>query len=95
MFGLLFWRLSLSATRLYLQAWREAWCNTPPTPPLVEDPPWRQVLGVSSGEEDATCVKRAYRLQAQRLHPDHGGSHQAMTRLNLAYHRAKSELEFS
>ena len=32
-----------------------------------------------------TQIKRAYRAQAQVAHPDHGGSHTAMVRLNAAY----------
>lgn len=31
------------------------------------------------------AIKRAYRTQAQVAHPDHGGSHTAMVRLNAAY----------
>jgi len=33
-------------------------------------------------------VKRAYRAQAYRAHPDHGGSHAAMVRINAAYELA-------
>lgn len=33
-------------------------------------------------------VKRAYRTQAFRAHPDHGGSHAAMVRINAAYELA-------
>ncbi len=32
-----------------------------------------------------SAIKRAYRAQAQVAHPDHGGSHEAMVRLNAAY----------
>lgn len=32
-----------------------------------------------------SAIKRAYRTQAQVAHPDHGGSHAAMVRLNAAY----------
>lgn len=32
-----------------------------------------------------SAIKRAYRTQAQVVHPDHGGSHAAMVRLNAAY----------
>jgi len=41
-------------------------------------------LGVS---KNATTdeLARAYRQQAQRCHPDHGGSHEAMVRLNEAW----------
>src|SRR6266566_1647951 len=36
----------------------------------------------------ASDVKRAYRTQAFRAHPDHGGSHAAMVRINAAYELA-------
>lgn len=35
-----------------------------------------------------TEIKRAYRAQAQLAHPDHGGSHAEMVRLNAAYELA-------
>jgi tetratricopeptide (TPR) repeat protein len=34
-------------------------------------------------------IRRAYRAQAQLAHPDHGGSHAAMVRLNAAYELAR------
>lgn len=33
-------------------------------------------------------IRRAYRTQARTVHPDHGGSHAAMVRLNAAYELA-------
>lgn len=33
-------------------------------------------------------IKRAYRIQARVVHPDHGGSHEAMVQLNAAYELA-------
>lgn len=33
-------------------------------------------------------IRRAYRMQARVAHPDHGGSHAAMVRLNAAYELA-------
>jgi tetratricopeptide (TPR) repeat protein len=33
-------------------------------------------------------IRRAYRTQARMVHPDHGGSHAAMVRLNAAYELA-------
>jgi flagellar biosynthesis GTPase FlhF len=36
----------------------------------------------------ASEVKRAYRTQAMRAHPDHGGSHAAMVTINAAYELA-------
>ncbi|MGH6689757.1 MAG: J domain-containing protein [Gammaproteobacteria bacterium] len=52
-------------------------------PPPGAEPPWHEVLGVP-----ATATKeqitRAYRDAAATVHPDHGGAHDAMARLNLA-----------
>ena len=36
----------------------------------------------------ASDIKRAYRIQAFKSHPDHGGSHAAMLRINAAYELA-------
>lgn len=36
-------------------------------------------------------VKRAYRKEAMRRHPDHGGSQEAIVRLNLAYLAIRKE----
>jgi hypothetical protein len=36
----------------------------------------------------ASEVRRAYRAQAMRAHPDHGGSHAAMIKINAAYELA-------
>jgi len=49
---------------------------------------WRAVLGLSF---DATLdqVKAVYRRKAAEAHPDRGGSHEAMTKLNEAYEAAK------
>jgi DnaJ-domain-containing protein 1 len=40
----------------------------------------------------ATEIKRAYRTLAQVAHPDHGGSHAAMVRVNAAYKLALSKV---
>ena len=47
-------------------------------------PDYYQILGVrhEAGPEE---LARAYRQQAMRCHPDHGGSHEAMLRLNEAW----------
>lgn len=53
-------------------------------PPLTLEVSWALVtLGL---EQNATLldVKRAYKALAQKLHPDVGGSHEAMTNLNRA-----------
>lgn len=36
----------------------------------------------------ASDIKRAYRIQAFKSHPDHGGSHAAMVKINAAYELA-------
>jgi tetratricopeptide (TPR) repeat protein len=37
-------------------------------------------------------IQRAYRSQARLAHPDHGGSHAAMVRLNAAYELARAKV---
>lgn len=48
------------------------------------DPDYYAVLGVAP-TADADAVKRAYRQRAMECHPDRGGSHEAMVRLNEAW----------
>jgi curved DNA-binding protein CbpA len=43
------------------------------------------VLGVAPTADSAT-LRAAYRARAHVSHPDRGGTHAAMTRLNLAYY---------
>ena len=53
-------------------------------PPAREAPPsWFDVLGVSpdAGKEE---IEEAFKAKAKKAHPDVGGSHEAMTRLNQA-----------
>jgi hypothetical protein len=52
--------------------------------------PWWDVLGV---DRDASvgAIEVSYRLRAKDLHPDHGGSHEAMADLNKARHQALKE----
>lgn len=49
---------------------------------------WWQVLDVTpdAGPKD---IERAYQREARRLHPDHGGSSEAMARLNAARDEAR------
>jgi hypothetical protein len=47
-------------------------------------PDYYQILGVRR-EADHQELIRAYRREAMRCHPDHGGSHEAMLRLNEAW----------
>lgn len=55
------------------------------------DPPWRFTLGVS---ESAALdeAEEAYTRKAREHHPDRGGSHDEMARLNLAIEKARKEL---
>ena len=53
-----------------------------PPPTSAKSNPW-DVLGVKRGASAAE-VEAAYREKAKESHPDHGGSHDAMARLNKA-----------
>ena len=55
---------------------------------------WRRVLNLEAGEGRPDVIKRAYRLLAQRHHPDKGGSVRAMSELNTAYASARKEIGF-
>lgn len=52
---------------------------------------WWVVLGVMDGSS-REVIERAYRDKARYLHPDAGGSHEAMAELNVAYEQAKEAL---
>jgi hypothetical protein len=52
---------------------------------------WRTVMGLS-GKVDLGEVKQRYRQLATSAHPDQGGSHDNMAKLNLALSEAKKEL---
>lgn len=56
-------------------------------PPAPSD--WRAMLGNPANRGDA---QRAYRRLALEAHPDRGGSHEAMARLNEAFAAAEREL---
>lgn len=53
---------------------------------------WRQVLNIADGVNDLTVVVDAFRSRAAKVHPDKGGSHDAMAELNRAMQQAESEL---
>jgi hypothetical protein len=53
---------------------------------------WREIIGVPASIRDMPSVRIAYRRRASELHPDKGGSHAAMTELNLALQAAEKEL---
>lgn len=57
-----------------------------PAPARKRDP-W-EVLGVRS-DADEDVIDAAFRAKAKRLHPDMGGSAEAMAALNEAYEAAK------
>jgi curved DNA-binding protein CbpA len=49
---------------------------------LPSNSPW-DLLGLKPGAS-AADIEAAYRDKAKRWHPDHGGSHEQMARLNAA-----------
>ena len=54
---------------------------------------WRTVLGFEDGEQvDESAVQRRYRASAIMKHPDRGGTHDDMARLNRARDQALREL---
>jgi len=55
-------------------------------------PDWREVLGVTLTTPWAE-VQRRYRKLSLDHHPDRGGNHATMVSINLAYARARAELE--
>lgn len=59
---------------------------------LPEPNNWRHILGLT--EETATFEKAeaAYKRLAKTRHPDHGGSHDQMATINMAFEQAKREL---
>lgn len=54
---------------------------------------WREVIGVAPDVIDLAVVRAEYRRRAAQHHPDRaGGSHDAMTELNIALSEAEREL---
>lgn len=53
---------------------------------------WCKVLGVPWGCTDVALVRKRYRELAKQLHPDVGGDHARMVKLNDAYRAALAEL---
>lgn len=60
----------------------------PPAPPRT----WRDIIGVPSTVRDMPSVRIAFRRRASEVHPDKGGTHEAMTELNAALAAAEKEL---
>jgi hypothetical protein len=52
--------------------------------------PWWDVIGVAN-QTPTVAVHTAYLEKAKKLHPDRGGSHDAMVELNDAFERFKKE----
>lgn len=48
---------------------------------------WWEILGVSQ-QASIEEIKKAWRIKAQENHPDLGGSHEIMTKINQAYEEA-------
>lgn len=61
-------------------------------PPPVAARHWREVIGVPSTVRDMPSVRIAFRRRASEVHPDKGGTHEAMTELNAALAAAEKEL---
>lgn len=61
-------------------------------PPPSAFAPWRTILGLMS---DCTLAdaEMAYRAKARAAHPDNGGSHDEMARLNVAIDLARKEFQ--
>jgi hypothetical protein len=53
---------------------------------------WRATLGIRPGDRSIDSAKAAYRAKAAQVHPDRGGSHHEMQRINEAWEAAKKEL---
>lgn len=54
---------------------------------------WRQVFDIPDGDPaPLDLVRRRYRTRAAIAHPDRGGSHEAMSELNIALQEAEDEL---
>lgn len=62
-------------------------------PPIVAGGPrhWRDVLEFGNGPANRDELLRNFRILRSTAHPDKGGSHDAMTELNLAYEAALKE----
>jgi hypothetical protein len=54
--------------------------------------PWWKVLGLAEPVKNEVEVEKAFREKARSAHPDRGGSHDAMARLNLAREQGLKEV---
>lgn len=62
-----------------------------PPPTRVDGPPWWEVLNVDHSWP-LGAVERIWRDKVRRAHPDLGGSHEEIARLNAAMDEARKEL---
>lgn len=60
--------------------------------PQAPEPPWWFTLGVDRGATLAAC-EAAYKQKAMEHHPDRGGKHDDMVRVNNAIEAARKEKE--
>lgn len=63
-----------------------------PAPGQAQARSWRDIIGVDPNEYDLDRVRAAYRARAAQLHPDRGGSDDAMAALNAAWAQAETAL---
>lgn len=63
----------------------------PPRPQPIQLPEWAIVLGLQF-PITRSSIDSAYRALVRKAHPDHGGSHEAMIRLNRAVTDARKAL---
>lgn len=78
--------LRLNEVRGIDDVMREAYMALPP-PPDERDP--YEVLGVRPDASRA-MIDAAYRIKANEVHPDKGGTSEQMAELNAAYEKAKA-----
>lgn len=74
--------------RNFWEAMYESSRQAPPPPPRKQPVDWPTILSVPSTATPAE-IKTAYRKAALSVHPDRGGSTEAMARVNAAYDEAK------
>ena len=69
---------------------------TPALPAPGAKRPWREVLqmdGFDAALTDAGMIEARFRILAKKVHPDAGGSHEAMAELNRARDEALREIQ--
>lgn len=56
---------------------------------------WWEILGFNAVPEGFGAVRDAYQRLAFKVHPERGGTTEEMSRVNVAYHRAKKHYRVS